>query len=322
VGPQGLTPDVAVVVPSHDRPLRLRWLLNALEEQTLERERWELIVAHDSSDPETARLLATHPVAPRAIAFAPGPGPAQKRNAGWRAATAPLVAFTDDDCRPPAQWLERLVVAARAAPGAIVQGRTTPDPDELGLLHAAPWSRTQAIDPPTVWAQTCNIAYPRALLERLDGFDERLPVASGEDTDLAQRALESGATLVAAPEVETHHAVDAMWLVPALRSARRWGHLAYLVKRHPVLREALPARVFWKRSHALLLAGVAVAVASRRPAGAVALVPWALEARPRYGRGARGLVRAASELPGRAALDATEIAALARGSAHYRTFLL
>jgi GT2 family glycosyltransferase len=317
-----VTPEVAVVVPSHDRPLRLRWLLNALEEQTLPRDRWELIVAHDSSGPETAALLAGHPVAPRAIAFEPGPGPAEKRNAGWRAASAPLVAFTDDDCRPPPEWLERLVEAARRRPGAIVQGRTTPDPDERALLHAAPWSRTQEIDPPTVWAQTCNIAYPREVLERLGGFDERLPVASGEDTDLAQRAAGDGVPLVAASEAETHHAVDATWMAPALRSAWRWGHLAYLVKRHPGLRDAMPARVFWKRSHALLLAGAAVGLATRRPAGALALLPWAIEARPRYGYGARGLLRAASELPGRAALDATEIAALAQGSARYRTFLL
>ncbi|MDX6659127.1 MAG: hypothetical protein QOH62_3920, partial [Solirubrobacteraceae bacterium] len=41
-------PLISVVVPSHDRPLRLRWLLNALDEQTLAREQWEVIVAHDS----------------------------------------------------------------------------------------------------------------------------------------------------------------------------------------------------------------------------------------------------------------------------------
>jgi len=64
-----VTPEIAVVVPSHDRALRLRWLLNALEEQTLPRERWELIVAHDSSTPETAALLAAHPVQPRVVEF-------------------------------------------------------------------------------------------------------------------------------------------------------------------------------------------------------------------------------------------------------------
>ncbi|MDQ3936983.1 MAG: glycosyltransferase family 2 protein, partial [Actinomycetota bacterium] len=78
-------PDIAVVVPSHDRPLRLRWLLNALEEQTLAPGRFEVIVAHDSRDPETEALLRDHPLAAggtlRHLRFAPGPGPAEKRNA-------------------------------------------------------------------------------------------------------------------------------------------------------------------------------------------------------------------------------------------------
>src|SRR5213593_4083172 len=55
-------PLISVVVPSHERPLRLRWLLNALEEQTLAREQWEVIVAHDSG-PETQELLREHPLA-------------------------------------------------------------------------------------------------------------------------------------------------------------------------------------------------------------------------------------------------------------------
>jgi hypothetical protein len=40
------------------------------------------------------------------------------------------------------------------------------------------------------------------------------------------------------------------------------------------------------------------------------------------GRTARGLVRAISELPGHAAIDAAEIAVLARGSLHHRSLLL
>src|SRR3954451_19273139 len=102
-------PRLSVVVPSHDRPLRLRWLLNALEEQTLDRSRWEVVVAHDSTGPETEALLRDHPLAKagvlRHLSFAPGPGPAAKRNAAWRLSRAPTVLFTDDDCRPPADWL-------------------------------------------------------------------------------------------------------------------------------------------------------------------------------------------------------------------------
>ena len=100
-------PEIAVVIPSHDRPLRLRWLLNALAEQTLARDRFEVVVGHDSSGAETAELLATHPLAEagvlRSVALRPGTAPpGRNRNAAWREARAPVIAFTDDDCRPPA----------------------------------------------------------------------------------------------------------------------------------------------------------------------------------------------------------------------------
>jgi GT2 family glycosyltransferase len=323
-----VSPEIAVVVPSHDRPLRLRWLLNALEEQTLADERWELVVAHDSTGSETEELLRSHPLAARGvlrhITFEPGPGPAVKRNAAWRATSAPAVAFTDDDCRPPADWVERALEAARANPGAIVQGTTRPDPDEAFLMHASPWSRSQEVDPPTPWAQTCNVVYERALLERLGGFDERLPVASAEDTDLALRARQGGAEVVAAPALLNYHAVEAVSLWKRLRSVWRWQHLAHLVKHHPEIRGELTLRLFWKRSHALLLLALAGAVLAplMSPLALLAIVPWALAAAPRYGLGPRGLARSLSELPGRAALDAVEIAALARGSLRYRTLFL
>src|SRR3954470_15737962 len=141
-------PQIAVVVPSHNRALRLRWLLNSLEEQTLSRERFEVIVAYDSDDGgETERLLQSHPVKPRALRFDPDPRTptaSRLRNAGWRAASAPRVVFTDDDCRAPADWLEQAVAAAEATPGAIVQGMTLPDPDEEPNQHGA-WPRTQRI---------------------------------------------------------------------------------------------------------------------------------------------------------------------------------
>src|SRR5687767_2596840 len=111
------TPEIAVVVASHDRALRLRWLLNALEEQTLERDRWEIVVGHDSEGPETDELLTTHPLALsgslRHVTLPPGSAPpGANRNAALRIVRAPLVAFTDDDCRPPRDWLANALKAA------------------------------------------------------------------------------------------------------------------------------------------------------------------------------------------------------------------
>ena len=318
-----------MVVASHERPLRLRWLLNALEDQTLPRERWEVVVAHDLSDAQTERLLGTHPLARagtlRHLTSARWPGPSAKRNAGWRAARAPLVAFTDDDCRPPRDWLASALVAASAHPGAIIQGATRPDPDELVIRLHAPYARTIEVEPPVDWAQTSNIIYPRAVLEAVDGFDEELPGPAGEDTDLALRARAQGADYVGAPEVLTYHCVEDGWLGDAVTRAWRWQNVAGVVARHPQVRRAMPLRVFWKPSHATMtlgLAGLATALARHRALWALLVLPWVRHTLPSYGASPRGRARALLEVPGHALVDLAELAALARGSVRHRTLLL
>lgn len=328
-------PRISVVVPSHDRPLRLRWLLNALAAQTLDRRAFEVIVAHDSQGPQTAALLRDHPLARdgvlRAIGFAPGSaGPSAKRNAAWRSARAPVILFTDDDCRPPRTWLAAAVEATLQHPGAIVQGPTAVDPDELVVRMHAPHARTQEVvltgGRPTIWAQTCNIAYPADVLEACGGFDAALPVAAGEDTDLAWRARAAGATMVAAEAMLTYHCVEPASLVTRARESWRWQHLPYLTARHPAIRRSYAGGGwFWKPQHVrvpFLLAAAGLLVRGRPLAALAAVLPWAIPSLPSYGPGPRGRARAVCELPAHAILDLVEVAALARGSVRHRSLLL
>lgn len=323
-----MKPEISVVVPSHRRPIRLLWLLNALEEQTLPRDRWEAIVVHDAGDEEITALLGGHPLAAAGVLRPIGlerPEASLKRNAGWRAARAPVVAFTDDDCRPPADWVENALAAARAHPGAVIQGQTMPDPDEADVEQAAPHVTSQWIVPPHPSGQTCNIVYPREVLERVGGFDEERPMAVGEDTDLLMRARKAGAPYVGVPEVLTYHAVEARTLPSRLRFAARWGGLAELMRRHPELRSEVPLRIFWKPTHPRLLlgaAGVGLAIARRRPGWALLALPWVRATWPWHGRHPRGVARSLSELPARLAIDATEVLALAAGSVRHRSLFL
>jgi glycosyltransferase involved in cell wall biosynthesis len=330
VDASGRDPEIAVAVASHNRPIRLRWLLNALEEQTLDRERFEVVVADDSVGEEVAELLRTHPLAGdgtlRSLRFPPASenSASRLRNAAWRAARAPLVAITDDDCRPPPDWLENALAACEENPGAVVQGMTVHDPDEAAN-ERGPWWHSQTIVPPQVWAQTCNIVYPRELLERLGGFVEDPPLAAGEDTELAWRARQAGAPYVGAREVLTFHAVVPQSLLGKLRGLRRWGDLAYIVKRHPGLRGEYPLWLFWKRTHAWLPPAAlgAVLCFRRNPLYGALAIPWVVHTMPGYGEGhPRGRLRALSEMPGRLVIDTTEFAAMVRGSVKYRTLFL
>jgi glycosyltransferase involved in cell wall biosynthesis len=319
-------PDIAVAVASHNRALRLRWLLNSLEDQTLPRDRFEVIVAYDSDDGgETERLLAEHPVGATALRFPPAPGTPtapKLRNAAWRAATARHVIFTDDDCRAPADWLANAVAAGDANPGAIVQGMTLPDPEEEPNAHGA-WTHTQRIVPPQVWAQTCNILYPRDLLERIGGLREDPPLSMGEDTDMALRGRSAGAAYVGAPEVLTWHAIEDLSIRQGLRTLPRWGDVALLIKLHPDIRADFPLWGFWKRTHVWFPVAVAGALLARRHPGWLALaVPWAAHSAPRYGEGPRGRMRSVSELPLRALVDGAEMVHCARGGIRHRTFFV
>lgn len=312
-------PEISVVVPSHTRRLRLRWLLNAMQEQTLARSRWELIVA--TTNDEIAAIVREHPVGARHV-LPHASGPAAQRNAGWRAAAAPLILFTDDDCRPDAHWAERMLAAAQANPGAIVQGATRADPYEWGV-GSSPHARTLEVVPPGPFAQTCNILYPRAVLERLDGFDEGFPGPAGEDLDLALRAWALGTPYAGEREALVFHAVEGNALPAAVRQAAKWGPIAYLVKRHPQLRRdhRYPLGIFWRQTHFRLVLALA-GLATRRPLFALLVLPYLVTTATRRGTTRREVLAGVLELPGRAVVDAAEIVALARASAEHRTLLL
>jgi glycosyltransferase involved in cell wall biosynthesis len=313
---------VSVVVASRGRPLRLRWLLNALEEQTLAPGDWEVVVVHGYDDAARSRFLDGHPLDRAGVLrqIAGGGSPARQRNLGWRAARADSVAFTDDDCRPEPGWLERLLEEAERRPGAVVQGATRPDPLEHDVF-AAPHVHTLSVEPPGRFAQTCNILYPRALLERLGGFDER--AVTGEDIELSLRAREAGAALVAAPGAVVNHAVEAFTLPGFVRLNLRWRHLAYVVKRHPALRRDCFLGVFWKPGHARVALALAGLAASRRaPVLALLALPYVLPELGRRGGRPVDVAVAALELPGRAVNEVAEVLTMAAGSVRHRTLVL
>ena len=322
-----MKPEVSVVVPSHERPLRLRWLLNALEDQTLAPDRWELVVVHDSRSDETAQLLRDHRLARRVALreqrLPPGSGTVpRQRNAGWRMAAAGRVAFTDDDCRPEPGWLEAMLAASDANPGAVVQGATRADPFEADVL-AAPHHRTITVDPPGPFGQTCNILYPRAVLDELGGFDELL-ASSGEDADLLWRAREQGVPQVAAPSAVVNHAVESFTAIGMARVSWKWRDLPAVVGRHARLRELYPlGGRLWRPSHGWLLLALAGAAGVRRHRLAAALaLPYLRLRLDRTKPHPRSAVRMLIELPGRTVVDAAEVAALAVGSARHRRVFL
>ena len=312
---------MTVVVSTYNRPARLKRLLAGLRAQELPVHSFEVIVVDNGSEGTAtqaviAEELRRDELRLRTVRHAVTRGPAAGRNTGWRLARAPLVAFTDDDCVPDARWLAVALALHRQRPGAIVQGRTEPDPGELasgGLL-----SHTVRIERLGPEYHTCNIFYPRAVLESLGGFDERFgPAPAGEDTDLAWRAIERGHGTVFAADAVVFHAVERLGARGMLRLAARWSDVPRVFADHPQLRATLNRGVFWTVWHYLLWRSLLALFAPawlRRMVLTLHLIALRRRART-AGAGAWAI-------PYLIVHDIVECWALARGALRHRTLVL
>jgi GT2 family glycosyltransferase len=253
---------------THERPQRLARALAALRTQSISADAYEVVVVDDGSGPDTTGVLRQHQAGGDGPALTvlrqdPARGPAAARNLGWATARAPLVAFTDDDCEATPDWLSQLLAAAAANPGAIVQGPTTPSPQERSAY--GPFSHTLDNTSLGRGFETANILYPRAVLDSVGGFDEAaFTGAGGEDTDLAWRAIGAGTPVVWAPGALVHHAVTDLGPIGKLRAAWRWREAMLAYKRHDGLRRTRHLRIFWNREHSWIArAGLALLLPGR-----------------------------------------------------------
>jgi GT2 family glycosyltransferase len=137
-------------------------------------------------------------------------------NAGIRQTAAPLLAFTDDDCIVPSDWLRCIEAAFDHEPaadllyGQVVAKPTLPSPGSITptLMFTKP-ERFSSRDGFKVTGMGANFAARRRLFEHIGGFDEALggggPLRSSQDFDLAYRAYRGGSVILLRPEVTLVH---------------------------------------------------------------------------------------------------------------------
>jgi histidinol-phosphate phosphatase family protein len=194
-------------------------------------------------------------------------GPAAARNVGWRASSADLIAFVDDDVVPDGDWLARLAddIAAMSDDVAGSQGRLrVPLPADR---RPTDWERNVAGLESAQWA-TADMVYRRATLGAVGGFDERFPRAYREDADLALRVLATGARLVRGRRTVTHPVRPAdRWISVRLQAGN--ADDALMRARHGRAWRARAGVPRGRRSrHLVVTAAAALALASllaRRP---------------------------------------------------------
>jgi GT2 family glycosyltransferase len=193
-------PRLSIVMPTMRRRAELAQALAALEDQTLPRGDYELILAEDA----LADQAGPRPEGPGVtVVRGAVAGASAARNAGWQAAAAAVVLFVDDDVRAPRDLAQRHLNAHAAGANAVLgHVRWAPELKVTAFMHWVDrgvqfdW-RTIAGEGPKWWHfYTANASVARSLLEAVGGFDENELPFLYEDLDLARRMSDHGLDLV------------------------------------------------------------------------------------------------------------------------------
>ncbi|MDZ4767642.1 MAG: glycosyltransferase [Chloroflexota bacterium] len=221
-----LTPRYSVIIPTYNRPARLRECLTAIAALDFPRDRREVIIVDDGSPTALDAVVAPFRSAlDLRLIRQDNAGPASARNAGIAAASGSYAVFTDDDCAPEASWLRAIEEHFAVYPDVMIGGRT------VNRLLDNPYSASSQRIVDVVYRHynadlhdarfiaSNNMALPLDALRAVGGFDPAFHFA--EDRELCDRWRFSGRKIHYLPGARIQHA-HALTLASYTRQ-----HLAY-----------------------------------------------------------------------------------------------
>jgi glycosyltransferase involved in cell wall biosynthesis len=206
---------------------------------------FDLLVVDQSTDGRTGDIVRSLQPAHSNLRYlhTDKAGLSRAYNIGIRETSGDILAFTDDDCIAPANWLETILGAFQAEPNAeLLYGQVllpasladkADDVPTLPIGHA--WSLNKSRAGFVIYGMGANYAARRTLFDKIGCFDEVLggggPLKSSQDYDLQYRAYVTGITTAYRPEVQIdHYGVRTSEQWPVTDRAYGTGDGAFYVK--------------------------------------------------------------------------------------------
>lgn len=298
--PTGAQTEITVVVPTYQRRDSVVELLRCLERQTLDPDRFEVVVSIDGSDDGTRQALeALGPPYRLRMLWQENRGLAAARNAGIRAARGHLVVLLDDDMRPRPACLEEHRRAHLGGGRLAVMGsapiRRDPGDGPLVGYMADKFDahlRTLAEPDHHFVARDVymgNLSAPRSLLLGAGLFDESFREYGNEDLEMAVRLRAAGAEMVFSGGAVADQTYDKAFATLAAHTVAKGRTAVAFAAKHPTVTDELQLAHFRTGSWRWRLARNALLAATGAVPGLVGVVTAMVERAER---------RASRRLPG------------------------
>ena len=232
-----IPPLVSVIIPVYNDPERLHLCLQALARQTYPQNRFEILVVDNGSD-ATADIKGTVLEYANAIAlYEEIPGSYAARNKGLTVAKGDAIAFTDADCIPSPDWIERGIAhLQQVANCGFVGGeieilvRDRDCPSTVELYESILAFRQQDCIEKHHYSVTANLFTWKKVVTAVGMFDSQLK--SNGDIEWGNRVYQMGYQQVYAEDVRVAH--PALYSFQQLRrKVIRYAGGAYDLRHQP-----------------------------------------------------------------------------------------
>ena len=208
--------SVSVIICTRNRFESLHQTLQSMSMLNLDRcSDFELVVVDNGSTDSTSKIVEEFS---RACAFSViylwegGKGLSAARNAGIGKSRGGLIMFTDDDCFPEQDWVDKAIGIFSDALPRIVGGRVELyNSDHLPVSVKTQNERETLVSAGQVFGFLlgANMAFTRTVIDQVGPFDRRLGAGTAtyaaEDTEFVYRAFISGLPVTYEPILLIYH---------------------------------------------------------------------------------------------------------------------
>ena len=237
---------LSVVIPTLNRADLVARTIDQIEQQTVSRDLYEVLVVDNASTDQTQQVLAQkaavypniriHSQAKR--------GAAPTRNTGIRKAEGEIVLFIDDDIFAEPELIEAHLKHQNANPRSSIVGTVTAPWDEASDPFLRYLRDKRILNPYSIkcgpmdfsYYHTGNVSTPRKMLLDVGGFNEEFSVYGMEDIELGYRLEKVGCKMVAGTDAKALHQYTPTYRQFIERCEQAGFSLGKMLELHPELR--------------------------------------------------------------------------------------
>lgn len=220
-------PFTSVIIPVYNNLEALKICLSALSHQTYGQENYEVIVVDNGSDQPIAAILEKQFPSVKFISETE-PGSYVARNTGIDHANGEMLAFTDSDCIPHSDWLERGIETFVSTPNCglvagniIVKSRVEDQPNTYEKFEQVfSFSQFRSVKQEN-FGSTSNVITSKAVINKVGKF--RPELKSRGDKDWGNRISSAGLSIVYDEKAAVDHPARATFRDVYIRAMRIEG---------------------------------------------------------------------------------------------------